>query len=216
METETARKHMIEQQVRPWDVSDENALEILSAIPREEFVPGNFRDLAFADTGIPLPHGETMMRPAVEGRLLQALAPGRDHRVLEIGTGSGFLTAYLATRAGRVTSIDIHEDFTEQARTRIARLRLHNVHLEAADFTDWEPTEKFDCIAVNGSLPMLDERLSNWLCRNGRLFVITGSAPVMEANLITRTGDAEWSKRFLFETVLPPLRGVAQPESFRF
>ena len=207
---------MIDQQVRAWTVLDPAVLGVLSAIPREEFVPGPYQSMAFADTEIPLGHGEFMMTPTVEGRVLQALELGSNEHVLEIGTGSGFLTACLAKLSGTVTSVDIHDDFVRVAASKLANAGMDNVELRTMDATRELPRESYDAIAVTGSIETFDSRFAAALRPGGRLFVVVGSRPVMEARLVRRTGDSDWSSENLFETSLGPLVHGTLPPQFEF
>ncbi len=216
MTIELAREQMLGQQVRAWEVLDERVIGAMRGVPREQFVPEAYRELAFADTAIPLPHGEEMMAPKIEGRMLQALALGPDDSVLEIGTGSGFVTACLARLAGSVLSLDIHDDLVVEAQRRLAALGETGPQLQTADAFSFRPTTGFDAIALTGSLPLFDERFVAWLNPGGRLFCIVGQAPVMEARLIQKSVTGEWVQESLFETVVPPLRNAPRPPRFRF
>ncbi len=217
MNFEQARHNMIEQQIRPWDVLDSRVLDVLGRMHREDFVPTAYRKLAFAELNLPLGHDEVMMTPGVEGRLLQALAVEPGERVLEIGTGSGFITACLAALGGRVTSVEIHEELLEQAFKRLDALTYENIQLDHADvMTDWEPEQPYDAIAVTGSVPQAEERFQSWLKPGGRLFVIVGESPAMTACLITRVDDRQWSRESLFETDLPALVNAVKKETFEF
>mgnify|MGYP000007617454 FL=1 len=217
MDFEQARFNMIEQQIRPWDVLDDRVLQVISGTPREEFVPERYRALAFSDISIPLEHGEVMMPPKLEGKLLQSLTLQPADSVLEIGTGSGYLTACLAKLAGQVHSVDIHADFVEQARTRLQQHGISNVSLEVTDAASgWSAGGGFDAIAVTGSLPVLHRGFHQALNPGGRLFVIAGRPPIMQALLITRVGEQEWNQESLFETAIPPLVNAPQPEAFTF
>lgn len=208
---------MIEQQIRPWEVLDQRVLDRIAEIPREEFVPERFRKLAFSDTQIPLEHGELMMPPKVEARMLQALRVEPGDATLEIGTGSGYVTALLASLSQNVLSIDLYRDFTKSAAEKLARLSLRNVEPITADgIHGWEQGAPYDVIAVTGSLPLLTEHFQRQLKLGGRLFVIVGQSPVMEARLITRMNEAEWEAETLFETDIPPLLGAPAPERFVF
>ena len=212
-----ARHNMVEQQIRPWEVFDRRVLELLREIPREAFVPENYRGLAYAETAIPLSHGGRMMTPTVEARLLQALQLSPSDDILEIGTGSGFLTACLARLGHRVISIDIHSENTEQARQRLEQLGIDNVTLLSGHGLGDLPTEgHFDAIAITGSLPALPEELIHRLSVGGRLFVVTGKRPAMTAQLVTRVGDEQWRTETLFETDLPPLAQRAAEHPFKF
>jgi protein-L-isoaspartate(D-aspartate) O-methyltransferase len=216
MNIDFARQQMIEQQVRAWTVLNPAVLDVLSTVPREKFVPKAYESLAFADTEIPLGHGEYMMTPTVEGRVLQALDLGANDHVLEIGTGSGFLTACLATLAARVTTVDIYEDFVHAASRKLADAGIDNVDLRTLDATRELPGERFDAIAVTGSVETFDTRFVDALRPGGRLFVVVGSEPVMEACLVRRTGDADWKSESLFETRLGPLVHGRLPPQFEF
>jgi len=216
MDTDFARQQMVDQQVRAWDVLHPDILKVLSEVPREQFVPTGFEALAFADTEIPIGHGQAMMTPTLEGRVLQALNPGSDDTVLEIGTGSGFLTACLARLAGRVTSIDIHESFLESAKVNLEDTGIGDVSLLAMDATQEIPDGEFDVIAVTGSIEESDPRFAEALSPGGRLFVIVGKGPAMDARIITRTGDASWDSKSLFETRLAPLVDANRKAKFLF
>jgi protein-L-isoaspartate(D-aspartate) O-methyltransferase len=214
---EQARFNMIEQQVRPWEVLDQRVLDTMKRIPREEFVPERYHSLAFADTSIPLGHDQFMMAPKVEGRMLQALAISPQDSILEIGTGSGYVTACLASLGRQVTSIDIMADFTAAAAARLASHNISNVSLQTADAADGVDTgEQYDVIAVTGSLPVLQQQFHQNLKISGRLFIITGTPPVMEALLITRIDETSWKRESLFETSLPPLVHASTPHDFVF
>ena len=216
MNIDFARQQMIDQQIRAWAVLDPAVLDVFSAVPREKFVPAPYQALAFADMEIPLGHGEFMMTPTVEGRVLQALGLRADDQVLEIGTGSGFLTACLATLAGNVTSVDIHDDFVRAAAGKLAAAGIDNVQLRTMDATCELPGERYDAIAVTGSIETFDPRLVDALRPGGRLFVVVGTAPVMEARLVRRTGDADWESEALFETKLGALVHGTLPPRFEF
>jgi protein-L-isoaspartate(D-aspartate) O-methyltransferase len=219
MNFERARYNMIEQQVRPWSVLDPNVLRTLGAIPREWFVPPDYRRLAYSDTRIPLGHGQTMMPPVVEGRLLQALELAGDENVLEIGTGSGYVTACLAGMAHSVESVDIYDDFTASARERLRELDIDNVTLTTGDAAaGWNGGHRFDAIALIGAVPSVPDAYREALTPGGRLFAIIGdpSQPVMEAVQITRVGDDEWSIESLFETWIAPLENTSRPRRFEF
>ncbi len=215
MNFQRARFNMVEQQIRTWDVLDQRVLDIIRDTPREDYVPEAFRKLAYADTSIPLEEGEVMMPPRVEARLLQALQLKPDERVLEIGTGSGYLTALLAQLAGRVVSVEISETLAARARAALEAHVVKNIVVEVGDAVrGWESAAPYDAIAVTGSLPMMEEKFQLQLKRGGRVFVIVGQEPAMEALLITRIGQDDWSSESLFETVLPPLRGAREPDRF--
>jgi protein-L-isoaspartate(D-aspartate) O-methyltransferase len=215
MLTELARQNMIENQVRPWEVLDARVLDVLSAVRREDFVPARYRNLAFADTALPLGHDEVMMKPVIEGRVLQALDLHADDRVLEIGTGSGFLTACLARLSTTVTSVEVHADFAESARARIDASGAKNVRIEVADAVrEFDTGERFDAVVVTGAVYSLPDRFRNWVAPHGRLFAIVGESPAMQAMLYTRADDSHWREESLFETDLPYLTHAAPPRRF--
>ncbi|MDH3351112.1 MAG: protein-L-isoaspartate O-methyltransferase [Gammaproteobacteria bacterium] len=216
MKTEFARQQMVEQQVRAWDVLNPRILEVLKTVPREQFVPAGFEALAFADTEIPIGHGQMMMTPTLEGRVLQALQPDAADHVLEIGTGTGFLSACIARLANRVTSVDIVEQFLKTATANLEDSGISNVKLLTMDAMQHLPDEQFDAIAITGSIQKFDARFAAALKPGGRLFVVVGDAPAMEARLITRTGDNDWHTESLFETELLPLVNGSEPPQFLF
>jgi len=217
MGLEQARFNMIEQQIRPWDVLDQGILDLLLEVPRDHFVDELHQGLAYADTAIALGHGQVMMHPKIEARMLQALQIHPTDRALEIGTGSGFVTALLANLAHHVTSVDIHADFTEQARQRLKALAINNISLKTGDAAQgWDEGQLYDVIAITGSLPVLPDAFKKIMNRGGRLFAILGEAPVMEAVLIRRIGNNEWTQENLFETELPALLNARAPSTFVF
>lgn len=215
MNLEYARQQMLHQQIRAWEVLDDHVLQVMGSVPREQFVPAAYHDVAFADFEIPIGHEQLMMAPKVEGRLLQALQIGRADRVLEIGTGSGFLTACLARLADTVLSVDIFPDFIDSAEQKLERQQIDNIELRVADGLTLEAESEFDAIAVTGSVPELEERFVQMLRPGGRLFIVTGRRPVMEAQLVTLHGINSWSQRSLFETVLTPLVNAESPAPFK-
>lgn len=215
MNLESARHNMIEQQIRPWEVLDQRVLDLFEQVPRELFVPVEYREMAFTDMNIPLTHGQVMMSPKVEARMLQALQIQTNESVLEIGTGSGYVTALLSRLARHVYSVDIEPDFVDAAREKLAQVSFVNVSLQQADAANgWDQQSPYDVIVVTGSLPVLPDSLQNSLNLGGRLFAIVGDSPVMEAMLITRLGLDEFQTETLFETDLPPLRHALQPNRF--
>lgn len=216
MNTEFARQQMLGQQIRTFEVFDPRVLDVLAELPREEFVPPAFRHMAFADMPIPLPHGRYMMTPTVEGRLLQMLAIKPVDEVLEIGTGSGFLTACLARLGRTVTSVDIFPDFPEAAALKLKRAGIDNVTLATMDASRELPTGQFDAIAVTASCPVFDDRFFQALKPNGRLFIIVGSPPVMEAQLVVRDEQGKPDITSGFDTCVPPLINALAPPAFRF
>ncbi|HET7675347.1 MAG TPA: protein-L-isoaspartate O-methyltransferase [Gammaproteobacteria bacterium] len=213
-----ARKMMVERQVRTWDVLDQRITDLLEEMPRDRFVPERFRALAYADAQIPLGDGQIMMAPKVEGRMLQALAVQPGESVLEVGTGSGFIAACLARLGGNVLSCDNRAAFLGGAQKAIAELGLADqVELRHQDSARLDWTEqRFDVICVTGSVPVLDNGFAEHLETGGRLFVVVGQAPVMEAILITRIAAGELARESLFETVLPALDNAPAPSPFRF
>jgi protein-L-isoaspartate(D-aspartate) O-methyltransferase len=214
---ETARFNMIAQQIRPWEVIDERVLHLYDAIPRERFVGDEYLGLAYADIAVPIGEGEQMMKPVQEARMLQALDVQPGDSVLEIGTGSGFLTACLARLGGVVTSYEIHPRLSESAAHRLGTLNVKNVELVAGDglHASLAP-ETFKVIAVTGSLPDQPIFLENLLAPGGRMFVVVGQGPVMSAKLISRNADGELWRENLFETVLPALHNAPKTEHFVF
>lgn len=216
MSTVQAREQMIEQQVRAWDVLDARVLETLRRVPRETFVDPRHRFLAFADVEIPLPCGQHMLRPSVAGRLLQALALTGNERVLEVGAGSGFVTACLRSGGASVRSLEIFPELAELASRNIATLGMREVEVVAQDATQLDSDTRYDAIAVTASLPEPDERFQRQLAIGGRLFVIVGAPPVMEARLIRRITEDAWGTESLFETVIDPLVHATRPQTFVF
>jgi len=217
LNTQQARFNMIEQQIRPAEVLDPKVLDIIGRISREDFVPQTYRDLAYADTHIPIGHGQLMMKPIQEGRMLQALNIQPDDKVLEIGTGSGYVTALMACLAKQVVSVEIIPELQQQAQQTLSRNNINNITLETGDAArGWATQAPYSVIAVTGSMPILAEELKQQLNIGGRLFVILGSAPVMTASLITRENEEVWSQEDLFETDLPALANVEQPPAFVF
>lgn len=216
MNTNFARRQMVDQQVRAWDVLDATTLAVLRDVPREQFVPSGFESMAFADTEIPIGRGQFMMTPTVEGRLLQALALKSEDRVLEVGTGSGFLTACMAHLAKSVTSIDVFDEFLQAAAMNLEDSGLTDVELIAMDAMQQLPDGEFDAIVVSGSLPKFDLRLAMPLKPGGRMFIVIGDAPVMDARLVRRKGENDWHTESLFETELTPLVNGSLPPQFSF
>jgi protein-L-isoaspartate(D-aspartate) O-methyltransferase len=205
-DTEIAKFNMIEQQIRPWEVLDHQVLDVIERLNREDFVDPSYRGLAYADCQIPLQNGVRMLPPTVEGRMLQALLLSPEDRVLEVGSGSGYITACLASLAARVRSIDADAEISARAQGNVARLGLNNVEFAQATLAEFDEPDSYDAIAVTASLPAIPKNLEQALKIGGRLFVICGESPVMEAMLITRVGASEWTRQSLFETDLPRLR----------
>ena len=210
-----ARETMVEQQVRPWDVFQPRILETIARLPRERFVVEAHRALAYADVALPLGHGESMMKPVLEGRTLQALSLTAGEDVLEIGTGSGYLAACLGALARDVISLEIHADLAEAARARLQAEGIGNVRIETADVFAWDSDRKFDAICVGGAVATVPTSLLKWLRPGGRLFVVHGLAPAMEAALVRHDeGSAGHRVESLFETELPYLAGAAPTPRF--
>jgi protein-L-isoaspartate(D-aspartate) O-methyltransferase len=216
MDLETAREQMIGQQLRAWDVLDERILEVMAAIPRERFVPADWQGLAYADTELPLGHGKHLAPPKIQGRALQAVLPQPDDRVLEIGCGTGYLTACLARLAGSVTGIELHPELAAAARRNLAALDIGNAEVLEGDGLAMEFAGRFEVVCVNGSLPDGTGRLERLLTVGGRLFVVTGRLPIMQAQRITRIDESEWRAENVFETCLPPLENARQTVEFVF
>jgi protein-L-isoaspartate(D-aspartate) O-methyltransferase len=212
----TARHQMVEQQVRAWSVLDLRVLEVMDRVPRDQFVPPAFRDVAYADMCVPLGHGQSMLAPKVEGRILQALAIEPQDRVLEIGTGSGYFAACLAQLARSVRSIEIVQELADTARVNLERNGVRSVTVEIGDAMTLTEESAYDVIAVTGSLPLYDPRFERALVDGGRLFVTVGAVPVMDARKVTRNGRSEWFPESLFETRLDPLINAPRPPAFVF
>lgn len=217
MNFEQARFNMVEQQVRPWDVLDTDVLDLMMAIKREEFVPARYRDLAFADTEIPLGAGQTMLKPVIEGRLMQALQLNKTDSVLEIGTGSGYLSALLAAGAEWVRSMEIVPELVSFAHANLARAGVSNVIVEEGDgMGGWPTRAPYDVIVLGGSVPVVPQALLQQLKVGGRMFAFVGTAPVQKARLITCIGEGQFQTLDLFETLVPELRNAPHPDAFRF
>ena len=209
------RSTMVEQQVRPWDVLDARVLDAMTHVPRDHFVGADRRTLAYADLALPIGHGEVMMKPVVEGRMLQALNVLATDEVLEIGTGSGYISACLGHLARNVLSIERHRELADSARARLlASGTVCNVEVETADATRWDTTRRFDAVCVTGAVDTLPPRFLKWLRPGGRLFVVRGRAPVMEAVLLQTSAEGLQTTS-LFETELPYLAGTAPVPAFQ-
>jgi protein-L-isoaspartate(D-aspartate) O-methyltransferase len=216
MNIEAARQQMIEQQVHTWDVFDERVLDAMREIKRELFVPLSYRGVAFADSAIPLGLGQHMLPPKIQGRILQALELNPGDMALEVGTGLGYLAACLGRLCSRVRSLEIFPELADAARANVLAAAINNVAIETSDATRLDELAMYDAIAVTGSLPVYDERFQRALKIGGRLFVVVGTAPIMEAWKVTRLGDREWQRESLFETVLDPLINAARMSQFVF
>jgi protein-L-isoaspartate(D-aspartate) O-methyltransferase len=217
MNTEQARFNMIEQQIRPANVLDQSVLELLAVVKREDFVPAAHRALAFMDLEVPLPEGESMLAPKIEARLLQALAPARHERVLEIGAGSGYMAALLAHKAQQVVSYEIHPALVTLARTNLQRADVVNVEVRQGDGAKGDAAgAPWDAIVLSGSVAEVPQGLLDQLKVGGRLIAIVGDEPVMRALLITRSSQTDWHRAVLFDTVAPRLHGFVETPAFTF
>jgi len=216
MDIERARFNMVEQQIRTWDVLDQGVLDLLFEVKREDFVPAAYRNLAFADLEIPLGDGVKMWTPKMEARVLQTLALSPDESVLEIGTGSGYLTALLASRKAKVTTIEINPRLETEARTRLARTGIDGIDVQRGDGAKGFGNDHYDAIVLTGSTPILPETLIAQLKPGGRLFAVVGDAPVMTARLVRVLDTDAVTTTDLFETVIDPLKNAARPTRFRF
>ena len=210
MDFEKARFNMVEQQVRPWDVLDLRVLAVINEIPRENFAPEEYKNLAYVDTRIPLGSFEdrpcTMANPNIDGRILQELAIQEDDLILEIGTGSGYLTACLAKLGRHVDTVDINEDMTAMAEKNLHALNIDNVNLTTGDASKtWEQKRNYDVIAITAAMKSIPESYKKLLKPGGRLFVVAGEAPAMTAYRITRTDTSKWTTEELFETSIEPM-----------
>ncbi|HLS84943.1 MAG TPA: protein-L-isoaspartate O-methyltransferase [Burkholderiales bacterium] len=220
---ERARDNMVEQQIRTWEVLDQDVLDLLYAVPREEFVLPRYRALALADLELPLQEGpdaargERMWQPKMEARVLQELAVRKTDRVLEVGTGSGYLTALLAHRAAHVYSVEINPELAALGKANLGRRSLENITLEIGDAArGWPRHAPYDIIVLTGSTPVLPDAFLEQLAAGGRLFAVVGEPPAMGAQLITCTAPGACGGVTLFETVLKPLVNAEQPRRFRF
>jgi protein-L-isoaspartate(D-aspartate) O-methyltransferase len=217
MNFEQARLNMVENQVRPWEVLNGRVLDVISRVHREDFVDPAHRQLAFADLCLPLGHGEVMMKPVVEGRVLQALDLQPSDQVLEIGTGSGFLTACLAGLSAHVTSIDMHADFTMAAAQRLQATGVTNVTLATSEaVAEWQPQGQFDALVVTGAVFEIPPRWLGWLKPGARVLVVRGQSPVQQATLLTHESAGRFREQALFETDLPYLAHAEPPQTFVF
>jgi protein-L-isoaspartate(D-aspartate) O-methyltransferase len=221
MSVNQAREQMIEHQVRAWEVLDTRVLNVLRNVPREQFVPESQRFLAFADMDVTLPHGQHMLRPNVTGRLLQALELSGTERVLEIGAGTGFVTACLAAASAHVKSFELFADLADAARANLAAVGTRNVEVVTADAMQAgvqleSGSGRYHAIALTGSLPVYDDRFQRMLEVGGRLFVVVGDAPIMEARLVRRVAEDGWTTESLFETVVDPLINARRASGFTF
>ncbi|MGN6233905.1 MAG: protein-L-isoaspartate O-methyltransferase family protein [Trinickia sp.] len=217
MNIEQARFNMIEQQIRPWDVLDQDVLNLLSVVKRENFVPAAYREIAFADLEVPLPTGEHMLFPRVEARILQELALKKHETVLEIGAGSGYMAALLAHRARHVLTIDIKPELVELAKQNLAENGVKNAEVALGDGArGWPTGAPYDVICVSGGLPVLPQEMLEQLKIGGRLAAFVGTAPVMKAQVITRIDEKQFRVADVFETFIEPLVNAVQPPRFKF
>jgi protein-L-isoaspartate(D-aspartate) O-methyltransferase len=212
---EEARHNMIVQQIQPWNVRDDNVLDLIQRLPREDFVPAQYKEHAFTDMNIPLGNGQEMMSPKLEAYILQALKVQEQDKVLEVGTGTGYFTALLASQSRHVVTVDIDADALKRAKEKLTAHQITNVSYEEGDAAlGWDKQKPYDVIVITGSMPVLPETFQRNLNVGGRLFVIVGDSPAMEALLITRVKDNEWKHKVLLETDSPALINAAQPERF--
>jgi protein-L-isoaspartate(D-aspartate) O-methyltransferase len=221
MNLEQARTNMVEQQIRTWEVLDQDVLDLLYAVPREDFVPPACRNLAFTDMEIPVGAGQKMWSPKMEARVLQEMAPRRSDRVLEIGTGSGYLTALFAHRAAQVYSVEIDPALAAFGKANIERHGLDNVTLHVGDgargpAADFPVQGPFDVILLTGSVPLMPRGILESLAPGGRAFAVVGEPPVMTAKIFHCSAAGEYRAVELFETVIAPLANCERPSRFRF
>ncbi len=217
MDFAKARFNMVEQQVRPWDVLDDRVLNVIGNIPREKFTPVEFQNLAYSDSRIPLADGNVMLNPNIIGRILQHTDIQEDEIALEIGTGSGYLTACMASLAHHVDSVEIDGDMADAARERLEAMGFDNIVISEGDGSKgWKQKRFYDVIIITGSLQAIPESYKQLLSVGGRLFVITGDAPVMSAQLVTRVDEKNWTVEEMFETCVDRLNGTQNPSVFTF
>jgi protein-L-isoaspartate(D-aspartate) O-methyltransferase len=216
MDTLAARQQMVDQQIRTWEVLDPRVLDVLSIVPREAFVPPEYRELAFADAPIPIGFGQTMLAPKLQGRILQALSIVQTDSVLEVGSGTGYLSAVLSLLSAATRSLDIHAQFTATAAANLRAVPGAHVDFQTRDAFGSAPLGEFDAIALTGSLPIYDPRFERSLRVGGRLFAIVGVAPVMDAMVVRRVDHSEWIRESLFETVIEPLTNATAAQRFVF
>jgi protein-L-isoaspartate(D-aspartate) O-methyltransferase len=216
MDTLAARQQMVDQQIRTWEVLDPRVLDTLSSVPREIFVAAPYREIAFADSQIPIGYGQSMLAPKLQGRILQALGPAATESVLEIGSGSGYLSACLGLLGSHAHSIDIHPELTKAAGAHLKSIPEARVTFETRDAFSGAALGEFDVIAITGSLPVYDDRFERSLRVGGRLFAVVGTAPVMDAILFRRVDEKEWIRESLFETVIDPLINATAAPRFVF
>ena len=217
MNFEQARFNMVEQQIRPWEVLDQDVLDLLMTVKREEFVPAAYRDLAFTEVEIPIGCGQVMLKPVIEGKVLQALRLGKADSVLEVGTGSGYFAALLAARTEWVRTIELEPELVKLAGANLARNGVENVVVVQGDgIAGWAERAPYDVIVVSGGLPFVPQALLEQLKVGGRLFAFVGEAPVMKARLITCEAEGRFRTEDIFETVVPMLKDAPQRDGFSF
>jgi len=217
MDIKLACNNMIKQQIRAWGVLDENILDLMASIQREDFVPTEYQQLAYADVAIPIGYGKTMLPPKLQAHLIQALSIQSNETVLEIGTGTGFCTALLAKQAKHVFTIEIMPELQKQAQKNLANLEIANVSfIEGDGSAGWPKEAPYDAIVLTGSLQQLPASFRQQLNVGGRIFAVLGKAPVMTATIIFHPGENEWNEKYLFETVIPPLENAKQAATFEF
>ena len=221
MNNDIARFNMIEQQIRPWEVLDSAVLSLLSVVKRENFAPLAHKALAFVDMEIPLKDGnqtgQVMLAPRVEARLLQDADVKRTDKVLEVGTGSGYMAALLSHQAASVLSFEIDATLAQQARSNLQAAGVHNVEVRQADGSQGAPSDgPFDVIMLSGSVPNVPQVLLNQLSIGGRLLAVVGEDPVMRASVITRTADQQWQTSEPWDTMAPRLQGFPEHNRFSF
>ena len=217
MDLQRARFNMVEQQIRPWNVLDRSVLDAVMAVPRENFVPEQFRHLAFADMNLPIGSGQVMMQPKVEARMLQELEPEPTDRALLIGAGTGYMTALVARLVAEVQSVELRSEFVAMAQDNLTANNVSNATVTEGDGGDgWDAEFAPDCLIIAGSMPVLSDHFKTALAIGGRLVAVVGQDPVMNAVLVVRHGESLWHTRSLFETSLPALDNVFVPSEFVF
>ncbi len=217
MNFEQARFNMVEQQIRPWEVLDQEVLDLMMTVKREEFVPVEHRNLAFSEVEIPIGCGQVMLKPIIEGKILQAVQVRRSDSVLEIGSGSGYFAALLAARADWVRTVEIEPELVRLASTNLDRYGVQNVLVEEGDGAQgWALRAPYDLIVVSGGLPAIPQALLEQLKPGGRLFAFVGEAPLMKARLVTCVAEGSFATEDIFETVVPPLRNAQRGDTFQF
>lgn len=217
MSVDTARAHMVQQQIRPQQVTDPKTLETLSRIPREDFVPAEYQSLAFAETSIPLAHGQSMLTPSLEGRMLQALNIQPMDKILEVGTGSGYFTALLARLGKHVYSVDCFEDLLEDAAEKFRLHHIYNITLSHGKAENgWPSHAPYNAIVITGSMPMIPNSFKQQLSIGGRLVAVVGLGAIMKLIQITRVDNTQFQEIILCETQIPRLLDIKEPSSFQF